>query len=130
MRKSVTGDLLFAAFCILFGAIYEVFSFGVFSFCMIYAFVFPFSVGMFLLISCFRGRNYEGLFLTLINASAATAAVGSLAAGVVEIYGSENRLLIVYPIAAGILFAAAVTVSIVNRVRRRVSKEENVQPVQ
>ena len=111
------GNMLFAGFCALFGAIYEVFSFGVFSFSMIYAFAFPFAAGIVFLISYMRGKAHTRLFSDLFTAAAVTAALGSLAAGVVGIYGSENRLLIIYPVAAGALFTASLVVLAAGRVR-------------
>ena len=119
MLKNAFGNLLFASFCALFGAIYESFSFGVFSFFMIYSFAFPFAAGLFLLIAYMRGKEYGQLFTLLFNAATVTAATGCLAAGVVEIYGSENRLLIIYPIAAGALFIGSVSVFAVNRFIKR-----------
>ena len=84
---------------------------------MIYAFVFPFICGVFLMIAYMRGKSFGRVFLNLLNSASATAALGSLACGVVEIYGSENRLLMIYPITAGRLLAAAVAVLISDKVR-------------
>ncbi len=99
---------MFAVFCIVFGAIYEAFSFGVFSYFMIYAFVFPLAAGIVYLIMYMRRAQAARAFLNLLNSAAVTAALGSLAAGVVEIYGTENRLLGIYPIVTAVLIAAAV----------------------
>ena len=126
MLKHSLGNLLFAAFCAVFGAIYESFSFGVFSFSMIYAFAFPLAVGIFLLIMFIRGKMFGRIFLNLLNAASATAAFGCLAAGVVEIYGSGNHLLIIYPIAAGILFAAAIAVYIADKLSTKKQRAEIV----
>lgn len=106
--KHATGELLFAAFCALFGAIYESFSFGVFSFFMIYAFAFPFAAGIVQLAMYIWNKEPGQRFLNLFNSAAVTATLGSLSAGVVEIYGTENRLLIAYPVACAILIAASV----------------------
>ena len=99
---------MFAVFCIVFGAVYEAFSFGVFSYFMIYAFVFPLTAGIIYLIMYMKKVQASRIFLNLLNSASVTAALGSLAAGVVEIYGTENRLLGIYPIVAGVLLAAAV----------------------
>lgn len=107
LRHSL-GNILFAVFCIVFGAIYEAFSFGVFSYFMIYAFAFPLAVGIIYLIMYMKKVQASRIFLNLLNSAAVTAALGSLAAGVVEIYGTENRLLGIYPIVTGALLAAAV----------------------
>lgn len=113
-----------AVFCIVFGAIYEAFSFGVYSYFMIYAFVFPLAAGIVYLIMYMRRMGAARAFLNLLNSAGAAAAVGSLAAGVVEIYGTENRLLIVYPIAAAVMLAAAVIAQVTTAARDRRARTE------
>lgn len=110
--------LLFAAaFTALFGAVYEHFSFGVWSFWMVYAFA-PFLLGaIWLLILPTRKRLPGDLFLGLLEPGLVMLTLGSILAGVVEIYGTENRLLPVLPIAGGILTLAAVTVRAVTALR-------------
>lgn len=105
--RCAAGNLLFAAFCALFGAVYEHFSFGVYSWYMIYAFAYPLAAGIFLVFAAAGRRRVSRLALDLISAAAVTFAVGSIAAGVVKIYGTENRLLIAYPIAGGVLLVLA-----------------------
>lgn len=103
------GNLAFAAFCGVFGWVYERFSFGVVSGFMVYAFLPPLAAG--LLLALLSGSRWapDGGTLRLLTWGAATLGVGSIAAGVVAIYGTENRLLTVYPVAgAALLLAAAV----------------------
>ena len=103
--------LLFAAaFAALFGAIYEHFSFGVWSFWMVYAFA-PFLLGAIWLLVLSKRKALPGdLFLGLLEPGLVMLTLGSILAGVVEIYGTENRLLPVLPIAGGLLVLAAVIV--------------------
>ena len=112
--------LLFAAaFVVLFGAVYEHFSFGVWSFWMVYAFA-PFLLGgMWLLILSARKRLPGDLFLGLLETGLVMLTLGSILAGVVEIYGTGNRLLPVLPFAGGILVLAALVVWAVTAFRRR-----------
>ena len=112
--------LLFAAaFVVLFGAVYEHFSFGVWSFWMVYAFA-PFLLGgMWLLILSARKRLPGDLFLGLLEPGLVMLTLGSILAGVVEIYGTENRLLPVLPIAGGILILAAVIARVTAAIRKR-----------
>lgn len=110
---------MFAVFCIVFGAIYEAFSFGVFSYFMIYAFAAPLAAGIAEMILYLRHRQASRVFLNLLNSAAVTAALGSLAAGVVEIYGTENRLLVIYPIVTGVLLVAAVISQICHSAGRK-----------
>lgn len=103
--------LLFAAaFTALFGAIYEHFSFGVWSFCMVYAFA-PFLLGGLWLLVLPKRKTLPGdLFLGLLEPGLVTMTLGMLVKGVVEIYGTDNRLLPVLPAVGGGLILAAVVV--------------------
>ena len=83
---------------------------------MVYAFAPPLLAGLWLL-GLSGGRTLPGrLFTRLLELAVWTASLGALAAGVVEIYGTENRLLIAYPIVSGLLLAAAAGVWILDRV--------------
>ena len=110
--------LLFAAaFTAFFGAVYEHFSFGVWSFWMVYAFA-PFLLGAIWLLVLSKRKALPGdLFLGLLEPGLVMLTLGSILAGVVEIYGTENRLLPVLPIAGGILILAAVIVRTVTAFR-------------
>lgn len=112
--RHVVGHLCFAVFCLFFGAIYEAFSFGVYSYYMIYSFAFPFVTGMILLLLLKKKKELSKRFLSLITCATLTATLGSIATGVVQIYGSENRLLIVYPVLAAILYIGALA-SVIKR---------------
>ncbi len=103
---------LFTAF---FGAVYEHFSHGVYSYYMIYAFAIPLAGGLLpllLLLSAYArsavrkdvrlpGRLANGAW----NAGLATLTVGCVMKGVLDIYGTSNGLLAVYPVAGAILLA-------------------------
>lgn len=106
------GISIFLAF---FGAVYEYFSHGVFSYFMIYAFAIPLLGGAVpYLIKFIKGNdsgktaemNYSGMW----HAAIATFTLGSILKGVLDIYGTTNRLMIVYPV-AGLLLIAAVIVA-------------------
>lgn len=87
--------LFIAIFCALFGAVYEVFSHGVFSFYMIYAFVLPLMGGAlpYLVMSLGRIRYPRGLSRWLGHAGIAALTVGCVMKGVLEIYGTTNALV-------------------------------------
>lgn len=108
-RLSVIGAYLCATvFCALFGAVYELFSHGVFSYFMIYAFSFPLLLGvipLFLLQE--RGRPFPGtLGAFLIHSGVAALTLGSIMRGILDIYGTTSPLLSAYWIAGGVLTAA------------------------
>lgn len=107
-------------FCALFGAVYEIFSHGVYSFGMIYAFAFPLLLGVvpFTIMAMLRRRAPESILTGVYHAGVACLTVGSIMSGVLEIYGTTNRLLFIYYLAGAamvLLSAAAHLVSIVRK---------------
>jgi len=102
--KTAFKHLAAAAFCAFFGAVYERFSHEVYSYYMIYAFALPLGLGALpLLAMVLQDRILPNqATLGLWNAGIATLTVGSIFQGVLEIYGTTNRLIIVYPICGGI----------------------------
>ncbi len=101
--------LLLACLCALFGAVYERFSHGVYSYFMLYAFAFPLAGGAvpFAALSLSRSaRLPPALARNLYHAGIAALTVGSLVRGVLDIYGTTNRLCRVYGV-VGVLGVAA-----------------------
>ncbi|MBR1740290.1 MAG: hypothetical protein IJ733_00165, partial [Lachnospiraceae bacterium] len=85
--------VIFTIFTAFFGAVYEYFSFGVYSNYMLYAFAFPLVGGVFLFLglSLFgSGRKIRERGFMLYHYGIITLTVGSLVCGVVEIYGTTN----------------------------------------
>ena len=106
--KNAFCNLSAALFCALFGAIYEHFSFGVNSNYMIYAFAIPLLLGTFplMLLVLKGGKLPERFALNAWNSGVAALTVGCIFKGVLDIYGTTNRLIIVYPITGGVLLTA------------------------
>ena len=90
----------------IFGAVYELFSHGVYSCFMIGAFAFPLLLGAipFFLMQK-RGKPFPGKTSDLVHAGVAALTVGSILQGVLEIYGTSNPFMIVYWVAGGTLTA-------------------------
>lgn len=104
LKKHLLYNIIGAVFLALFGAIYEIFSHGVYSYFMIYAFAIPLIMGVLLYTVLLLKNKYpDNRFLKLWNTAIAALSIGSVFAGVLEIYGTTNSLIIVYPIAGGIL---------------------------
>lgn len=104
MRCHLAGTVFLA----LFGAVYEVFSHGVYSYFMIYAFVLPLILGVALYTELLgRNRFPDRVFLNLWNAGVAALSAGSVLQGVLEIYGTSNSLIVVYPAVGGALLILA-----------------------
>ena len=108
LQKHIIGSIIAALFCALFAAVYESFSFGVYSYFMLFAFAIP-------LLGCslpysiivFRNKNIPDIFsLRLWNSGIAAFTVGSVIEGVIEIYGTTNHFVIVY-LAAGAVFCVS-----------------------
>lgn len=119
LKKHLIFNLAGTLFLVLFGAIYETFSHGVFSFYMIYAFAFPLVLGVTLYLVLLFVRKYPNrVFLNLWNSAIATFSVGSVFQGVLEIYGTTNSLSVVYPAAGGILAASALASLAVTNLRK------------
>lgn len=104
-QKLILADLGAALFCALFGAVYEAFSHGVYSYAMIYAFAFPLVLGVLplYLITVLRAAFPPRAARRIYHAGIATLTVGSLVTGVLEIYGTTNPLTVIYWIAGGAL---------------------------
>ena len=92
-------------FTALFGAVYELFGHGVYSYFMLYAFAFPLILGVVPYVFCLirKVTRFHRLAIRSWNAGIITLTVGSLFQGVLEIYGTTNSLAVIYQI-AGVLF--------------------------
>jgi len=108
MGKNMMYMLSFSIFLALFGAIYELFSHGVYSYFMIYAFAFPLVLGVavYMFLSGSRHKLPGELSCTLYNAGIVCLAVGSIVRGILEIYGTTNHLSMFYWPAGAVLIIA------------------------
>lgn len=97
--------LVISVFCAVVGAVYELYGHGVYSYYMLYAFLFPLVLGavLFTALSLFGKRMPGTPACGFYHAGIAAWTVGSFMRGVLEIYGTTNRLLRVYPITGMIL---------------------------
>ncbi len=105
------GHIFAAVFLAVFGAIYEHFSHEVYSYFMIYAFAIPLLLGAVpygIMVS--KGTYISDLTLSLWNCAIAAFSVGCLFKGALDIYGTTNRLIFVYP-AVGILLGVSAVIS-------------------
>lgn len=109
-------------FCALFGAIYEAFSFGVYSYFMIYAFGWPLIFGTLLFLArCAKkpsgsvaGRDslLRRWGLRLYHAGVATLTVGSIFRGILDIYGTTSNITKYYWIVGGGLVGVGACVNV------------------
>lgn len=106
-------------------AVYGLFSHGVYSYFMTYAFAIPLLAGalphLLAVLKSACGQTCGSLYEKICGAKDAqlalvvTLTAGSLLKGVLDIYGTTNRLLLVYPAAAAAILAAAAAAAIKNR---------------
>ena len=115
--KTVRNYTLVTLFCVVFGDVYEYFSFGVYSNFMVYAFAWPFVFG--LIPALLFAARKDGKMLEsapsiwpkrLWHTGVATLTVGSVFRGILDIYGTGSKLTKVYWIVGGVcLFLGLVT---------------------
>lgn len=105
-------------FLILFSAVYEYLSHGVYSYFMIYAFCIPLVFGAFAYFIKAVKANPSKLPSasdTLYSASIATFTVGSILKGVLDIYGTTNRNIIAYPIIGSAILIISAILALINK---------------
>ena len=87
-----------------FGAVYELFSHGVYAYGMLYAFAFPLAGGVLpaMLLLKQGGRLPSETTRQLWHFGISALTVGSLFSGALEIYGTTSRLTFVYWLAGGV----------------------------
>ncbi|MBR3446530.1 MAG: hypothetical protein IKH27_01825 [Oscillospiraceae bacterium] len=96
-----------ALFLALFGAVYEHFSYGVYSNFMIYAFTPPLIAGMLLLLALLCGKPPQERTLFLLHCASAACTAGCLVTGIVRVSGRTHALLPVFAVLGGVLLILA-----------------------
>ena len=113
--------LAVSVFVVIFGIVYEWFGHGILSMSMILAFLYPFLLGfiptlalsfseMMATIPYEKGIRFG---CNLFYSGIATLTVGSIAMGVVEIYGTTNRFMIVYTVTGIVMLFVGMCVACV-----------------
>jgi len=111
LQRELFIQICFCVFCALFGAVYEYFSHDVYSQYMIYGFAIPLVLTVLPLAWLLRKerRTYPaGAARMLWNFGTAALTVGCLFRGVLDIYGTTNRLVCIYPAASVILLGSGI----------------------
>lgn len=122
--KNCVGHICAAAFMAIFGAVYEHFGHEVYSYFMIYAFAVPLIFGALPYgIAALKNVSPGRVTINLWNSAIAAFSVGCLFKGVLDIYGTTNRLIIVYPIVGTVLVSAAAGAKIARSLDLRKKKK-------
>ena len=127
--KTARTGLITAIGCAAAGAVYEHFSFGVFSYSMLYAFAWPLIlVGLpFLLMGSGRKPAYlPELARKVWFAGTAALTTGSFFKGGLEIYGTDSPLTKWYFIAGGVLLMTGTILALIRKIRSSLSAPEEV----
>ena len=97
--------LLIALFLVVFAFVYELFSFGVYSVFMIYAFTVPLCLGsaVSLVLWAVKAHVPSPAAAAVYGSGIAALTVGSLLKGVLDISGYTNRLMPVYAVLGAVL---------------------------
>lgn len=126
ISKTGSGYLIASAIIAIASYIYGMFSHGVYSPFMTFAFLIPLVPGAGPHIAgalCGRSGKGERLRRVLSDRAAcdaqlaviATLTTGSLLKGALDIYGTTNRLMMVYPVLAAAVVIAAITKTVIHR---------------
>ena len=100
--------LCLTIFVALFGGIYELFGHEVYSYYMIYAFAVPLILGVIPYYIISKGeKEYNKEFPNLLNCAIYTLTMGCVYKGVLDIYGTTNKLINIYWYASGLLLVMA-----------------------
>ena len=102
--------LLATILCAAFGAIYELFSHGVYAYGMLYAFAFPLVGGVLPCLLFLKGNRKipSGTVTQLWSFGISALTVGALFSGALKIYGTSSRLTAVYWLAGGVCLMLSV----------------------
>lgn len=125
--KAAFKYFIISMFCALFGGVYEIFSHNVLSFGMIYAFAFPLTLGAlpFFILGLKKSSFYPCITSHRLYAfGIATLTVGSVLYGVLEIYGTANKLSMLYWIVGPCFVITGVVLCIIEHIS---SKKKNSQ---
>ena len=112
LLRSGTAYLIASVLVAAAGWLYELFSHGVYSNYMVYAFMVPLACGALPdLIAAARGcrskKRSDSAASGFRLAAVVTLTTGSLIKGILDIYGTTNRLLVIYPVIGMALAVAA-----------------------
>ena len=126
--KRARTYLILTIACCLIGAVYEHFSFGVYSYFMLYAFAVPMVCGVLpalFLASSRQPSEIPRWSIKLWDAGIAVWTVGAFFRGILEIYGTASALTKWYWIAGSILLLSAAVLYVTQRVQGHSKKKPN-----
>ena len=121
-KKQIIKYFIISIFFLLLGYIYELYSHGVYSYYMIYAFLIPLLMGFipYLIIYIKRfNRNLSELGMRIYNCFILTLTLGCTMKGFLEIYGTTNSLVFIYLKVSIILIIISLIINIILNFRKK-----------
>lgn len=108
LEKEKKRFIIYSIICIIFTFIYELFSHGVISYYMILSFIFPLLGFIEIVILCKKNKLVKINSHNFFKASLLTFTLGSILKGILDIYGTTNKLIIIYLILGLILLVLSI----------------------
>lgn len=117
INKKIKKFIIITIITLIFSIIYEYFSFGVYSKYMLFASLIPLLMGIIPYIIIKRKGNFNDCMMedSLYTNGIITLTLGSLVQGVLEIYGTTNILVWIYPIVGVITIISAIALFVKKR---------------
>ena len=105
MKKEIKKYFILTIVCLVFATIYEIFSHGVYSPYMMFSCLIPFIFGVLINLILKNSEDFRPSVISndIYKTSLLTFTLGSIMKGVLEIYGTTSKFLIVYLIMGMIL---------------------------
>ncbi len=132
MIKTGFAYLFVTLFLVLFGAVYEHFSHEVYSWYMLYAFAIPLVCGVFLFFALGFSERIplpHRAAANLYHSGVAALTTGCVFKGVLEIYGTTNKLIKVYWIAGFGFLVCAVALYLAGCINSALSESDKTGPI-
>lgn len=116
---------VWSVLCAIFGAVYELFSHGVYSYSMIYAFAIPLAGGTLpsLIMAILSRPCRRKIAFELYVFALCSACLGSIVGGVLEIYGTSSRLLPLFYVLTGLSVLVSAVSKVISALKYRKNSE-------
>ncbi len=123
IKKYRHNSFIYTIVTMIVSFIYELFSHGIFSSYLIFAFIFPFiSLVFYEILYKRKDKNFCLIFSRLFNLSMLTFTILFIMLGVLEIYGTTNDLIYVYLVLGLFLLVISIILELIYLKRKEFIK--------
>lgn len=126
-KKQIYKYLIISIFFLIFSSIYEMFSHGVYSSYMMFAFTIPLLLGSLVYVIIYKlslNKYFSYLGIKLYNCFIITLIIGSLMKGFLDIYGTTNKLISIYLVISVSLLILSIIINTIFNLKKRRCKNE------